>query len=116
MAEPWMVAGTGRFCTDVMSVLPKRVFVKGGAEGVYCAAIPELGLGIALKCDDGGSRAAETTMATVIDALVPMSEAERERLAGRLSPPITSRRGVTVGAVRPVAGLVESLRTQAHTQ
>ncbi len=110
MAEPYMVAGTERFCTEVMTALPGRVFVKTGAEGVFCGAIPELGLGIALKCDDGGTRAAETTMAAVIDALLPMSEAERAWLGQRLSPPVLSRRGVTVGAVRPVAGLVESLR------
>ena len=105
-----MVAGTDRFCTDVMAALPGRVFVKTGAEGVFCAAFPELGLGVALKCDDGGKRASETMMAAVIDAFVPLSAAERERLADRLSPRILSRRGAPVGAVRPVAGLVESLR------
>ncbi len=110
MAEPFMVAGTERYCTDVMAALPGRVFVKTGAEGVYCAALPELGLGVALKCDDGGTRAAETMMAAVIDALVPMSPAERKRLADRLSPPVFSRRGALVGTVRPVSGLVESLR------
>ena len=110
MAEPYMVAGTDRFCTDVMTALPGRVFVKTGAEGVFCAAFPELGLGVALKCDDGTTRAAETMMAAVIEAFLPMSGAERARLADRLSPPILSRRGALVGAVRPVAGLVESLR------
>ncbi len=70
MAEPFMVAGTGRFCTDVMAALPARVFVKTGAEGVFCGALPELGLGIALKCDDGADRAAETVMAAVIDAFL----------------------------------------------
>ena len=110
MAEPYMVAGTERFCTDVMTALPGRVFVKTGAEGVFCAAFPELGLGVALKCDDGGTRASETMMAAVIEAFVPLSGADRQRLAGRLSPPILNRRGVQVGAVRPVAALVESLR------
>ena len=110
MAEPFMVAGTDRFCTDVMAALPARVFVKTGAEGVFCAALPELGLGVALKCDDGGTRASETMMAAVIDALVPMSAAERDALG---CPPVAAgpqppRR--QVGAVRPVAGLVESLR------
>ncbi len=110
MAEPFMVAGTDRFCTDVMAALPGRVFVKTGAEGVFCAAFPELGLGVALKCDDGGTRAAETAMAAVIDAFLPLGPAERARLADRLAPPVVSRRGVAVGAVRPVAGLLESLR------
>ena len=40
-----------------MQAAPGRIFVKIGAEGVYCAAVPELGLGIALKCDDGQGRA-----------------------------------------------------------
>ena len=42
-----------------MEIAPGRLFVKVGAEGVFCAAVPELGLGIALKCDDGAGRAAE---------------------------------------------------------
>jgi hypothetical protein len=36
-----MVAGTGRFDTRVMQHLGERVFCKVGAEGVYCAALPE---------------------------------------------------------------------------
>ena len=30
-----------------------RVVAKIGAEGVHCAAVPELGIGIAVKVDDG---------------------------------------------------------------
>ena len=56
MAEPFFVAGTGRADTRLMSFAPGRIFVKAGAEGVYCAAVPELGLGVALKCDDGAGR------------------------------------------------------------
>ncbi len=66
MSEPFYMAGTKRFCTDIMKAAPERVFAKIGAEGVYCAAIPELGFGIALKIDDGAFRAAELTVAAVI--------------------------------------------------
>lgn len=66
MAEPFYMAGTKRFCTEVMAAAPARVFAKIGAEGVYCAAIPELGFGIALKIDDGAFRAAELTVAATI--------------------------------------------------
>jgi L-asparaginase II len=52
MAEPFLVAGTGKADVALMQAAPGRIFVKTGAEGVYCAALPELGLGIALKCDD----------------------------------------------------------------
>ena len=60
-----MVAGEGRFDTLVMSKLAPSVFVKGGAEGVHCAALPELGLGVALKIDDGAKRGAERALAEV---------------------------------------------------
>jgi L-asparaginase II len=56
-AAPFMVAGTGRFDTRVMECLGERVFCKVGAEGVYCAALPERGLGVALKIDDGNTPA-----------------------------------------------------------
>ena len=110
MAEPWMVAGTGRFCTDAMALLPGRLFVKTGAEGVFCAALPELGLGVALKCDDGATRAAETMMAAVVDAFVSLTDDERKRFTPRLAPPIQSRKGAKVGEISPVDGLVRALR------
>ena len=44
--------------------------MKTGAEGVFCAALPAQGLGIALKCDDGAARAAEVVMAAVIARFV----------------------------------------------
>ncbi len=63
MAEPFYVAGTGRACTVLMQIAPGRIFCKTGAEGVFCAAIPEQGIAIALKCDDGTTRAAEAMVA-----------------------------------------------------
>ncbi len=63
-AHPFMVAGTGRFDTTAMEALGARAFTKTGAEAVFCGALPELGLGIALKIDDGGTRASEAVMAT----------------------------------------------------
>ena len=71
-AEPFMVAGTGRLDTVLMSHFGARVFCKVGAEGVYCAALPELGLGLALKMDDGNTaRAAEVAVVALIASLLP---------------------------------------------
>lgn len=66
MAEPFYVAGTGRFCTRVMELAPGRIFAKTGAEGVFCAAVPEKGIAIALKCEDGTTRAAESMVAATL--------------------------------------------------
>src|SRR5690606_7560900 len=49
---PQMAAGSGRLDTRLMQRLGERLFCKVGAEGMYCAALPELGLGLAIKMDD----------------------------------------------------------------
>ena len=99
-AHPWHVAGTGRFCTQIMERFGARMFVKTGAEGVYCAALPEQGLGIAVKCDDGSGRAAEVMMAAT---LVRMARSITE--SGELEPfaRVTLRNwnGLGVGTIRP---------------
>ena len=76
-AAPFMVGGSGRFDTRVMERLGARVFCKVGAEGVYCAALPELGLGVAIKMDDGNNaRACEVVMAAVIERLLTLGDAD----------------------------------------
>jgi L-asparaginase II len=80
---PQMVAGSDRFDTRVMQRLGERVFCKVGAEGVYCAALPERGLGVAMKMDDGNNaRAAEVVMAALIEALVQRDDADAALLRG----------------------------------
>ncbi len=50
---PEMVAGTQRYCTDLMRITQGRIVGKTGADGVYCISIPEKKWGIAIKIDDG---------------------------------------------------------------
>ncbi|MCA0023597.1 MULTISPECIES: asparaginase [unclassified Mesorhizobium] len=105
MAEPFFVAGTGRADLALMQAAPGRIFAKGGAEGVHCAALPELGLGIALKCDDGAGRAAESMVAAIIARLLRADEVLAAKLLEMANAPIESRIGAKVGALRPTAAL-----------
>ena len=105
MAEPFMVAGTDRMDTRIMSEGGGRVFVKTGAEGVYCAAIPELGLGISLKCDDGASRAAEVMVAAVLARLLQADGALAEKLSRLARPELINWNGISVGGLRPAGDL-----------
>ncbi|MER8387989.1 asparaginase [Mesorhizobium sp. M1329] len=105
MAEPFFVAGTGRSDVAMMEAAPGRIFVKGGAEGVFCAALPELGLGIALKCDDGAGRAAEVMVAAVLAKLLHANHALAAKLTEQANPPIESRIAAKVGALRATAAL-----------
>lgn len=97
---PWFVAGTGRFCTEIMQLFGDRVFVKTGAEGVYCATLPRQGLGIAVKCDDGGSRAAQAMIAAVIARFLPLGASERAALERFVAPVQRNWNGFEVGQVR----------------
>jgi L-asparaginase II len=103
--KPWYVAGTGRFCTEIMQLFGARVFVKTGAEGVYCGALPELGLGIALKCDDGAGRAAQAVMAATIARFLPLEDAERVALRPFVRPTLRNWNGFEVGALRVTAAI-----------
>jgi len=105
-AEPFMVAGTDRFCTRLMEAVP-RAFVKVGAEGVYCACVPHAGIGIALKCDDGSRRAAEVAVASVLASLDVWTEEEHARLRELARVPIENFRGIRTGEIRPAAVLDE---------
>lgn len=105
MAEPFLVAGTGKADVALMQAAPGRIFVKTGAEGVYCAALPELGLGIALKCDDGAGRAAEVMIAAVVAKLLHADKTLAAKLVELANPAIASRIGAKVGALRPTAAL-----------
>jgi L-asparaginase II len=108
-ANPRMIAGTERFDTLITEVFGARVFLKTGAEGVYCAAMPEAGLGIALKMDDGVTRGSETAMAALIDGLLKQNEAERAMIAGRIDFRMTNWNGIEVGRMRPAAAWVAAL-------
>jgi L-asparaginase II len=104
-AHPYLVAGTGRFCTAVMEHFRARVFVKTGAEGVFCAALPEQGLGIAIKCDDGATRAAEVMMAAMIARHLPLGAADGALIERLQLPVLRNWNGREVGRLQPAAAL-----------
>jgi L-asparaginase II len=97
-AHPWMVAGTGREDTDLMTAIP-GLLVKGGADGVHVAALPGRGA-VALKLDDGGDRGRTPALGAALQRLgVPA-----EVLAPWLQTPVSGGDGV-VGDVRAAVSL-----------
>lgn len=100
--HPDLVAGPGRLVTQAMERLPGKVLLKSGAEGVCCGALPERGLGFAIKIDDGAQRAAEAVAAQLIGRFHPE--------IASLGPPaqLTNWRGAEVGQLR----LADTLRRE----
>src|SRR5260370_41461769 len=95
-----------------MTALGGRAFAKGGAEGVCCPDFPELGLGAAIKCQDGAVRAAEIAMAAIIAGFLPLNNRERDALAPLREPDILNWNGEIVGRI----GAASALAAMAPTR
>ncbi|PWR20194.1 asparaginase [Zavarzinia aquatilis] len=99
-AHPELVAGTGRACTRLMRAAAPGTVVKVGAEAVYIGILPALGLGLALKIDDGGTRAAELLVAALLDRFGQIRPEARGDIADLLAPLLRNWAGDEVGALR----------------
>ncbi|AOG10936.1 MAG: asparaginase [Alphaproteobacteria bacterium] len=100
MAEPFYVAGTKRFCTKLMQVAPGRIFAKTGAEGVFCALLPDKGLSFAVKAEDGATRAAEAMIAALLARHFDADSEERAALMTLAHHGMSNWNGMPVGAIR----------------
>jgi L-asparaginase II len=99
---PYMLSGQGKFDTLIAAAFGERVIAKVGAEGVYCGAFPDLGMGVAIKCDDGSMAAAEVMMATVTALhLTVRSETQEQTLQTLMQPDLKNWNGRLVGQVQP---------------
>jgi L-asparaginase II len=93
-ADPFLIAGTGRLCTEIISSSRGRVIAKVGAEGVYCAAIPEARLGVAMKVEDGDGESARPALVALLEILAPGAVRLAESFR---TPPIRNTLGEDVG-------------------
>jgi L-asparaginase II len=102
-AHPWLVAGTGREDTLLMQEPEFQGIAKCGAEGCYAMAIPEAGLGIAIKVEDGAARAAPVAAVEVLRSLGLLSVKAVERLQVIARPQIRNWSREVIGEIRPAA-------------
>lgn len=84
MAHPELVAGETRACTELMRAA-LGVALKTGAEAVFIAIIPGLRAGIAVKIEDGATRASEALIAALLIRLGVL-EADHPAALKRLGP------------------------------
>lgn len=92
MEHPWSVGGSTAFDTRAMRVARGKLVVKMGAEGVQVAIAPSMGLGIAVKIDDGAKRAAEIATAKILASLDLVEENFLNRHGN-----LQNNRGETIG-------------------
>ncbi|MEB3254349.1 MAG: asparaginase [Synechococcus sp.] len=92
LAHPDLVAGDGRFDTELMRRSHGQVLSKGGAEGIQCLSRIGEGLGIAIKVEDGSRRAKQAValhLLRQLEWLTPLGLEELEEDVLVLSPGVT---------------------------
>ncbi|OXM85874.1 asparaginase [Paenibacillus rigui] len=103
--EPYYVAGSGRFDTRLIEVTQGRLIGKMGAEGVFALTVPEQGLGIAVKIEDGSMRALYPAVMEALIQLDLLQKHEIEALSEFQQPPIVNCQKAVVGRLQPVLKL-----------
>lgn len=105
--HPYYVAGTDRFDTRLAEVTQGRIIGKMGAEGVYALTVPDRGIGVAVKIEDGAERALYPAAAEALMQLEAVTRKEADQLAEFHHPHVLNRRGEIVGVIRPAFQLLQ---------
>ena len=100
MAHPFFVSGTDREDKALMEAAPGRIFSKGGAEAVWCMGFPGRGLGLALKVDDGYSRAHAVIIAEALRQSGLLTESEIAAFTAHQVKPLRNVRGLVIGEIQ----------------
>lgn len=103
--HPDLVAGEGRACTRLMRAMNGKVAIKTGAEGYFIAILPEQRMGVALKIDDGATRASECAIAQILVKIGALDPNHPEALAFT-NGPILNHRNIETGHLRAAPKLL----------
>ena len=99
-AHPDLVAGEGRFDTELMRRGLNMLISKGGAEGIQCIARVGEGLGLAIKVEDGAGRAKRAVALHLLKQLDWLTPAALEELEQQFLIPMDGQRLDVVGELR----------------
>jgi L-asparaginase II len=99
--NPLYLAGSDRFDTRLIEVTQGRIIGKMGAEGLFALTVPQEGLGIVIKIEDGNERALYPAVVEALLQLGLVSHAEGEALASFHVPVLHNWQGTEVGRIRP---------------
>ena len=100
MAYPEMVAGTDRFDTDIMKMFPGKIVSKGGAEGVQCVGLVDMGIGITVKAEDGSPRSLSAITLKILEDLGWVKDVKDQELYDKYrTPRVLNMRKDTIGHI-----------------
>lgn len=100
LAHPELVAGEGRFDTELMRLGHGQVLSKGGAEGIQCLSRVGEGMGVAIKVEDGAARAKHAVALHLLEQLDWLTPMTLEELGRRFRTPADHLRLEVLGELR----------------
>jgi len=100
MRFPRTTGGARRFSTQLMELTDGTLVAKGGAEGLECIGVPARQLGIAVKCEDGQTRAVGPATVALLEHLGLLTPAQRHALEPRRRPVVRNAADLAVGEIR----------------
>lgn len=98
--HPQLFGGTDRFDTVLIEETKGGVISKVGAEGVHSVTVPSMGIGLAIKVEDGALRAQHVAVLHALQQLSVLPTELPPRLAEFLERSVRNTRGEVVGAIR----------------
>jgi L-asparaginase II len=105
--EEWELKAVGIVCIIKTDDLWELLL--HGAEGIYSAAVPALGLGISLKVEDGDMRCSPPALLEVLRQVLERSAGRvsvpMEGLAHHVEPVQRNTRGAVTGSLRATGRL-----------
>ncbi len=99
-SHPFLFGGTDRFDTVLIEETGGRLISKVGAEGVHAVSIPEQGIAVAIKVEDGATRAQHPALLKLLQHIRVLPDELPPRLAAFAHTPILNTRNELVGEVR----------------
>ncbi len=106
---PFMVAGSKRYCTDLMQICAPQIIGKTGAEGIFCISLPEQKIGVCIKIDDGKMLPQYNVAQAFVEATGLFDQETLKPLHHYLQSDLTNFNKFTVGEIKAVDGLFEGL-------
>lgn len=97
LAYPQATGGAARFSTALMEAAAGALVAKGGAEGLECLGSPPRRLGIAVKCEDGSTRAVAPAVIAVLESQGLLAKEASAALESWRRPVLHNAAGLSVG-------------------
>lgn len=108
---PFMVAGSQRYCTDLMEKCGNKIVGKTGAEGVYCLSVKDTITGCAIKIDDGKMLPQYNVAQKFVEATGLIDKDVLASLEHYLSEPLKNYNKIPTGKISVRKDLFENMQS-----